>query len=249
MSGSPRLPPCRVLPPVVGRSRSPRPRRRRLRLLPPAWSSRPGPLARSRWSFWVCWSASRSLCFRSSCLRSSCCGRPACGRPACGRPACGRPACGRPAALVLPVVLLAVGGLVLVALGPVLLGGGRLLTALFAGLLAALRPTCGPTARLACGLSPGLGALDRVDQLGLLHRARTRDAQATGHRLQVGDEHGVESAGALLGRRVAGGVEGFRHVRSFPRISAVRAGTGLRRPGGICGTTASCRHDKDADSR
>ena len=65
--------------------------------------------------------------------------------------------------------------------------------------------------------------LDRLDELGLLHRAGPGNAHAPGHRLQVGDQHGVEPATALLRRVCAaggGGFDGFRHVRSFPRISA-----------------------------
>ena len=49
-----------------------------------------------------------------------------------------------------------------------------------------------------CG-SPRLGGLDRLDQLGLLHRAGTGDAEARGHRLEVGQEHRAE-AGRLRRR-------------------------------------------------
>ena len=72
---------------------------------------------------------------------------------------------------------------------------------------------------LATRLAAGLGGLDRVDELGLLHRAGTRDAEAAGHRLQVGEEHGVEPAArflAVVGRAGvgsgSGGVGRFRHV-------------------------------------
>ena len=43
------------------------------------------------------------------------------------------------------------------------------------------------------GRPPLLGGLDGVDELGLLHRAGARDAHAAGHRLEVGEQHGVES--------------------------------------------------------
>ena len=72
--------------------------------------------------------------------------------------------------------------------------------------------------RLAARLAAGLAGLDRIDELGLLHRAGTRDAEAAGHRLQVGEEHGVEAARLLLGGLRAGvgsgsgGVGRFRHV-------------------------------------
>ncbi len=67
----------------------------------------------------------------------------------------------------------------------------------------------------------GLGRLDGLDELGLLHLARARDPHATGHRLQVGEQHGAESTTALPGSVGSGGsgvgFDGFRHVRSFPR--------------------------------
>ena len=76
-------------------------------------------------------------------------------------------------------------------------------------------------------LAAALGGLDRLDELGLLHGAGAGDAQAAGHRLEVGEQHGVESATALLRPGAVGasggsggGFDGFRHVRSFPRISA-----------------------------
>ena len=84
------------------------------------------------------------------------------------------------------------------------------------------RPAC------AFRLATRLGVLDRLDQLRLLHGAGTADAQAARHRLEVGDEHGAEPTAALLRRARggvgsgAGGFDGFRHVRSFPRITAVR---------------------------
>ena len=67
--------------------------------------------------------------------------------------------------------------------------------------------TCGgspaPAARILGWLpwrlaALGLGRLDRVDELRLLHGAGAGDAHAGGHRLEVGDQHGVESATALL---------------------------------------------------
>ena len=95
----------------------------------------------------------------------------------------------------------------------------------------------------AARLAARLGGLDGVDELGLLHLARARDAHSAGHLLQVGDEHGVESATALLGGRAArrggvlaggGGFDGFRHVRSFPRISGVGASLATGRGRRVC---------------
>ena len=47
-------------------------------------------------------------------------------------------------------------------------------------------------------LAAALGGLDGVDELRLLHASRRPDAQAAGHRLQVGEQHGVEPTSALL---------------------------------------------------
>ena len=59
---------------------------------------------------------------------------------------------------------------------------------------------CGASACGATGRRPG--GLDGVDELGLLHRAGAGDAEADGHRLEVGQQHRVEAArlgGSLLG--------------------------------------------------
>ena len=152
-------------------------------------------------------------------------------------------------AVVGPMVRTVLGGLVR-RVG--LLGGllGRLLVGLLARavLVAARLRAAAPATGLSARLPAGLGSLDRLDELRLLHRAGSTDPETAGHRLQVGQQHGVESTRPLLrGLRRAvrgatrgvrrGGFDGFRHVRSFPRISAARRTAGdhlgflLPRPG------------------
>ena len=214
VSGSPRPPRCRVLPPVaVAPGRRGRgdagcaccrpPGRRRRGHARRGRAGRSGLLVASRS---LCFRSSLPLSLRSSCLRSSCL-RSSCLRSSL-RLSSGCRLLRRPA---VRLVLLVASRLVLRSRAGRSCVGGCARGALADARLAAawlapwrLPPTGAPDCRrLAAGLSPGLGGLDRVDQLGLLHRARARDAQAAGHRLEVGEQHGVESAGALLGRRVA----------------------------------------------
>ena len=71
-------------------------------------------------------------------------------------------------------------------------------------------------AGLAAGLATGLGRLDGVDQLGLLHGAGAADAEAAGHRLQVGQQHGVESTRFFLGAARRRRSERPGWIRWFP---------------------------------
>ena len=87
-------------------------------------------------------------------------------------------------------------------------------------------------AGLAGGPARGLGGLmglDGVDELGLLHRPSAGDAQPSGQRLEVGQQHLVEP-GALGrglvrrgGRRVSGGVLGVGHCCPSLRRASLRS--------------------------
>ena len=208
-------------PSKPARSRS-RPRRRRRAATaavvvesrslpwPPCWRSWPWP----PW-FWrplpwppCCW---RSLCpgGRPAGGRSAGGRRPG-GRSAGGRPAGGRPAGARRSALAVAALaarrsLAAVGGLAAVGALARLVGGGLAGARRRGGLsLAGLCPRgacprgavardCAPPERVPEGT---WRVADRGDEVGLAHARRTGDAELAGERLELGQQHRRQAAGA-----------------------------------------------------
>ncbi len=167
------------------------------------------------WGCLSCCCSCFGRCCRSCCWRS-CCWRSCCWRSCCWRSCCWRSCC-------WPVLLLAV----LLLPAPAAAGPAAAVAARSGG---AARPSCS-----SATAGPGLGGLDRLDELGLLHRARAGDAHAGGHRLQVGDQHGAEPATALL-RASRPALDRRWWIRWFPSREVLptyqcRPASGRRLPG------------------
>ena len=96
-----------------------------------------------------------------------------------------------------------------------------------------LAPAC-PAARLVRAGPPDCCALIASTSWAFFMAPAPAMPRPAGHRLQVGEQHGVEAAAALLGGLVRGRAEpavggafdGFRHVRSFPRSVPIRPRAG-----------------------
>ncbi len=216
-----------------------RPRRRRLRRLPvpsSSWAPRSWP----SWGSWVSFGSCRVRLVLV--VLAAPAGLSWLLRSLSGALLLAAVTVGGPVPLSLALGGALVGGRALVGGGGLVLGGAVLL----GGTLVALTPLLPrwPLRLLGAVLLRSvllrsvllrpvalLGGLDGVHELSLLHRAGARDAHAAGQRLEVGEQHGVEPTGALLRAvlsglgRGRGGFGGFRHVRSFPRISAGRSGS------------------------